>query len=79
MSPIKQIAKPIGVCIVAKAYCANGSQASIRLFSESGCDEGAYFPAQDIHVYGIEQIKSLKEFCEETIKLFEETKKEMPF
>lgn len=70
----KQIAEPIGVAIVAKGDAWNGAACSVRLFSESGCDEGAYYPAQDVHVYGVEQVKTLRDFCDKVLKLVEETK-----
>jgi hypothetical protein len=60
------LTNPIGVCVVAKADI-NQNNSAIRLFSESGCDEGAYFPACDIHIYGDRQIEALHKFLEEVI------------
>ena len=56
------LAIPIGVMIVAKGDI-NYHGCSVRLFSESGCDEGAYYPSQDIHIYGTKQVEDLRDFC----------------
>ena len=47
---------------------------AITLLSTSGCDEGAYFPAQDVQVYGLAAVTQLKDFCELAIKTHEKLK-----
>lgn len=61
------ITAPIGVIVVAKANI-NINNSNLRLFSESGCDEGAYYPAQDIYIYGDKQIEALRDFCVQILK-----------
>jgi hypothetical protein len=71
MAKTISIAKTIGVAITVKGitneYGTEGN-AAIRIFSESGCDEGAYYPAQDIQVYGTKQVTALRDFCNEVLE-----------
>lgn len=60
--------------VVVKGDAWHGVGCSVRLFSESGTDEGAFFPAQDVQVYGKEQVQALRDLCDETLKMLEETK-----
>lgn len=60
------IAAPIGVCCLVKGTTRNGT-ATLRLLSESGVDDGAYYPAQDVQVYGTEQVTTLRNFCNQLL------------
>lgn len=69
------LAAPIGVCIVVKGVVRTHS-VEIRLYSESGVDEGAYYPAQDINIYGENQVTSLRDFCDSIINKMKELQNE---
>ena len=68
------IAEPIGVCCVVKGSTRSGI-GQLRLFFESGVDEGAYYPSQDIHVYGTQQILTLRNFCDKLLEACEDDEK----
>ena len=67
-------AKHIGYNVIAKGSTYRDPQsgkvvtASVTLLSESGVDEGAFFPAQDILVNGAEHVRNLRDFCDELLK-----------
>lgn len=42
--------------------------ARIKIMSADGCDDGAYFPAQCVDVYGEDSIKQLRDFCNEILE-----------
>lgn len=44
----------------------------VHLLCTGGADEGAYFPPQEVCLYGLAAVTKLRDFCEELIK--EETK-----
>lgn len=46
--------------------------ASITLQSTSGVDDGAFYPAQDVQIYGNKSIKQLRDFCDTVLKEQEE-------
>ena len=73
-----RIAKPLGVQAVVKGE-ASQNNSHLRIFSESGCDEGAYYPAQDIQIYGDKQLEDLRDFIAEILKEREEFKKKTQF
>ena len=45
----------------------------LHIHFPSGVDDGAYYPASDIQLYGTEAITNLRDFCNEL--LLEEVKK----
>ncbi len=59
---------PLGVAVVVKGN-ANQNNCSLRLFSESGCDEGAYYPPQDVQIYGDKQVLELRNFCDHLLEI----------
>jgi hypothetical protein len=74
--PIK-IASWIGVGVTAKGESAANNRAQIHLYTDSGVDDGAYYPSQHIHVYGQLQVLALRDFCDkvlENLEQFEEKK-----
>jgi hypothetical protein len=40
---------------------------SLEILSKDGQDEGAYFPAQSIHINGADAIRQLRDFCDEIL------------
>jgi len=56
------IAEPISSSVVIRGSTRSGTP-QVRLFFESGVDEGAYYPAQDVSVYGLKAVTELRDFC----------------
>lgn len=52
-------------------------RAEINILSESGCDEGAYYPAQHISIYGDNGVTKLRDFCNAILEEFEKRKQEV--
>jgi len=69
----KFIAAAVSPTIVARGN-GWGSNISLDIFTDSGVDDGAAYPAQHVSVYGKEAIEKLRVFCDETIKLMEQSK-----
>ena len=74
----KEIAACIGVQVTARAEFSNYARCNVTLITTSGCDEGAYYPGQDINLYGIETVKKLQAFLTEVITSYEQHNKEEP-
>jgi hypothetical protein len=74
MNERKMICKPIGVAVIGKGDAWSTESCAIRVVSESGVDEGAFYPAQDVHIYGKLQVQALRDLCNETLKLMEDFK-----
>lgn len=49
---------------------------SFTIMSADGCDEGAYFPAQSIQIYGEDAVRQLRDFCDEILEPKEKPMKE---
>ena len=67
-------ARPIGVCVVAK-YHATKYMTQLDIFSAGGVDDGAYYPPQDINIYGTAQVQALRDLCTDALNATEEIKK----
>lgn len=48
---------------------------TLTLMTESGAVDGAFYPAQNVQVYGVDGITKLRNLCDELIKQDEEYKK----
>lgn len=73
MNAKKQVAKMIGNGLVAQGtigvlgtggYTVNPSMV---IHMSSGVDDGAYYPASDISVYGKDAVTDLRDFCNEIL------------
>jgi hypothetical protein len=49
-------------------------QPTLELATMSGTDDGAYLPAESVSITGVEQIKILRDACDEAIKVDAERK-----
>ena len=70
----KIICRPIGLTVIGKSDVWCKSNCSMRIISESGIDDGVYYPAQDVYMHGVDQVKALRDLCDETLKLMEPIK-----
>ena len=74
MNERKMICKPIGVAVIGKGDVWSTEGCAIHVVSESGVDEGDFYPAQDVYIYGKLQVQALRDLCNETLKLMEDFK-----
>ena len=60
--PIEPIAETIGITTVSGSgnKC---NRVSLELYQSSGVDDGAYYPATSMTIFGIVQITALRDFC----------------
>lgn len=52
------------------------SQPTLVLVQESGVDDGAYYPAESINIYGCDQLRTIANACNKAVARYEERKKE---
>jgi hypothetical protein len=60
--PIKPITETIGITTVSGSGNKAG-RASLELYQSSGVDDGAFYPATSLTIYGTTQITKLRDFC----------------
>jgi hypothetical protein len=58
---------PVSVAIDGTPIGGYKQNPSLEILSKDGQDEGAYFPAQSIHINGADAIRQLRDFCDEIL------------
>lgn len=47
---------------------AYGSHSSMEIVQTSAVDDGAFIPASDVQIHSTQNIKNLRDFCDELLK-----------
>jgi len=68
-----QLAASLGRGRVANAE-VNDIRTWVHIFAESGTEDGAFYPAQDIQLFGEKSIESLHTFLGDVLAKIKETK-----
>lgn len=54
----------VALCLI------NGASFAVNIFAPSGSDDGAFFPASDINIYGKDAITQLRDFLTASLERF---------